>query len=118
MTDLRALREKYPQAQILLIAGGADKELDFSEFVKETPQYIKALILFRGVASDKIKKDFPVEKIPLYSDIGSMKEAFDLARGEAQNGDIILLSPAAASFGVFKNEYDRGDQFNELIRNF
>ena len=44
-----------------------------------------------------------------------MKEVVKIAQSNAKNGDIILLSPAAASFGVFKNEFDRGEQFCYLV---
>ncbi len=45
-----------------------------------------------------------------------MKKAFKKAKKFAKKGDIILLSPGAASFGVFKNEYDRGEQFVKLVK--
>ena len=45
-----------------------------------------------------------------------MREAFQQAQNLARRGDLILLSPGAASFGIFKNEFDRGDQFNQLVR--
>jgi UDP-N-acetylmuramoylalanine--D-glutamate ligase len=46
-----------------------------------------------------------------YATAASMDEAFTAARAAAAPGDIVLLSPGATSFGIFKNEYDRGDQF-------
>jgi UDP-N-acetylmuramoylalanine--D-glutamate ligase len=46
----------------------------------------------------------------------SISEAVKEAFAAAKEGDIILMSPAFASFGMFKNEYDRGEQFNELVR--
>ena len=46
-----------------------------------------------------------------------MKVGVEAALQQAQANDIILLSPAAASFGMFKNEFDRGDQFNEIVKN-
>jgi len=48
--------------------------------------------------------------------VDNMKDAADTARDFARKGDIVLLSPGAASFGVFKNEFDRGDQFVKLVR--
>jgi len=52
----------------------------------------------------------------IYSGIESMREAMKIARKNAKRGDIILLSPAAASFGIFKNEFDRGEQFNRFVK--
>ena len=45
----------------------------------------------------------------------TMREAVSAALGAATAGDIILLSPGATSFGIFKNEYDRGEQFKEAV---
>ena len=45
----------------------------------------------------------------------SMKEAVVRAKETARKGDVVLLSPGASSFGMFRNEYDRGDQFNTLV---
>ncbi len=100
---LRALNSR----NVILIAGGADKELDYKQFAKVVPKYVKKLILLKGTAT---------EKMPKAKVVSSMKQAVAEARKAATRGDIILLSPAAASFGLFKNEYDRGDQFVKLVR--
>src|SRR3989344_7295005 len=106
---LRALNSK----NIILIAGGSDKKLDYREMYKEIPKYVKTLILFKGEASEKILKESGIWNLEsgIYSGIESMREAMKIARKNAKRGDIILLSPAAASFGIFKNEFDRGEQF-------
>ena len=106
---------KENRGKIILIGGGADKNLEYGKYAKVVKKYVKALILFRGLASNKIisalgKTKFPVEIAD------SMKKAMEIARANSKKGDIILLSPAAASFGVFKNEFDRGEQFNKLVR--
>ena len=106
---------KQYTGRVILIGGGADKELDFTDYARAVPSLVKELILFKGAATDKIKKILgPETKI---SEVSSMSEAMDIARGSAVVGDIILLSPGASSFGIFTNEYDRGDQFVELVEN-
>jgi UDP-N-acetylmuramoylalanine--D-glutamate ligase len=98
---------------IILIAGGNDKELSFEtladEIAASIAPTIKKLILFPGKATDKLTallpKDFPIAPVK------NMDEAFAAAFAATAPGDIVLLSPAATSFGTFKNEYDRGDQF-------
>ena len=45
-----------------------------------------------------------------------LEKAMEIAKANAKKGDVVLLSPGAASFGVFKNEFDRGEQFNIAIR--
>ena len=113
------------KSKIILIGGGADKELDYKEYAKTVKKYVKTLILFQGAASDKIIKELKIKKNDLggknsktifFSGIKSMKEAFNLAISYAEKGDIVLLSPGSASFGVFKNEFDRGEQFNKIIK--
>ncbi len=99
---------------IILIAGGNDKDLQFDTFAKEIIKTAKTAILFEGIATEKLRTLLP-EKFP-HETASRMDEAFQKAVAVAQSGDIILLSPAATSFGIFKNEYDRGDQFREIFQ--
>jgi UDP-N-acetylmuramoylalanine--D-glutamate ligase len=100
---------------IVLIAGGSDKELDFKDFAREIEKTVKKTILFKGKATEKLEALLPKESpIEIAS---NMSEAVTFALVSAKNGDIVLLSPGATSFGIFKNEYDRGDQFRETIKN-
>jgi UDP-N-acetylmuramoylalanine--D-glutamate ligase len=108
---LRTLRaSKRP---IILIGGGSDKEMQFEAFAREIVKSVKKAILFRGKATEKIRALLP-EEFPAKI-TSSMDEAFAQALKTAERGDIILLSPGATSFGIFKNEYDRGDQFRECV---
>ena len=96
---------------VILIAGGTDKELDFIKLAPEIDSMAKKVILFKGSATDKL---MPLLLEKIQSEIviaNSMEEAFNAAIVAASAHDIILLSPGATSFGIFKNEYDRGDQF-------
>lgn len=111
------------QRKIVLIGGGADKGLDYKEYARAVKKYVKTLILFQGAASEKIIKalgvrnnKFKKNSLSFFTEIKSMKEAMKIAFVSAKKGDIILLSPGAASFGVFKNEFDRGEQFNRIIQ--
>jgi UDP-N-acetylmuramoylalanine--D-glutamate ligase len=56
------------------------------------------------------------KNFPEYIVVDSMQLAIKEARKSAKKGDIVLLSPGAASFGVFKNEYDRSDQFVKFVK--
>ena len=102
---------------IVLIAGGTDKNLDFGNFAQEIFEKTKNLILLSGTATDKI-----MEKLKKIADedflkeivvVSSMHDAVSKAKQLADAGDIVLLSPGAASFGLFANEFDRGDKFRE-----
>lgn len=109
------------QANIILIAGGDTKNIPdekFEELSRIIKQKCKAVILFSGKGSgqlfNKLKKyNFK----PLASEVADMSQAVGLARSFAKPADIILLSPACSSFNMFSNEYDRGNQFNKIIRN-
>ena len=110
---LRALRSDSGQNQnIILILGGADKRLDMRELLQEIPKYCKKVLLLAGTGTDRIKNDLRDSMI-YHTVVDAVKDAFKLA----QPGDILLFSPAFASFGMFKNEYDRGEQFNALVAN-
>lgn len=110
MDSLRKYRGK-----IILIGGGADKALEYQEYAKVIKKNVIALFLFKGAASDKIVKELGKIKFPVYF-ADNMKVAVHSAFTYAEKGDIVLLSPGAASFGVFKNEFDRGDQFNKAVK--
>jgi len=96
---------------IILIAGGADKGLDMNKLLLEIPKHTKRVILLAGTGTGRVLEFLPGASV--FDDLESaVKEAFIAA----EPGDFILLSPAFASFGMFKNEYDRGDQFNAIVK--
>jgi len=118
-----AALESFPQQPIILILGGKDKKLDYEKLGKAIGENkeIKKIILLQHPdydASPKIfsalKKHLNPEKIILAS---NLKIGVEAALQKAQPNGIILFSPAAASFGMFKNEFDRGDQFNTAVKN-
>jgi len=112
---IKNLKNKFKKSKIILIAGGVDKNLNYSNLVSEINKNISDLILFPGSASLKIKKELKKE-INLFL-ANSMEEAVKKASSVAKKGDIVLLSPGAASFNLFKNEFDRGDQFIKYVKN-
>jgi UDP-N-acetylmuramoylalanine--D-glutamate ligase len=109
-------REPLPLAQkkIVLIAGGSDKNLEYKQLAKYIKDYCKAVILLPGTATEKLKSEIANYKLEKREAL-NMKEAVTLAKNFALEGDIVLLSPGAASFGLFKNEFDRGKQFVKLV---
>jgi UDP-N-acetylmuramoylalanine--D-glutamate ligase len=104
---------------IILICGGADKNLDFKNLAPAIKKYAKAVVLLNGTATSKLQKQLLITHYSLpVTLVNSMKAAVKEVRKLAQKGDTVLLSPAAASFGMFKNEFDRGEQFLREIRKF
>jgi len=118
-----AALKSFPRQPIILILGGKDKKLDYGklgEFIGKNKK-IKKIILLQHPDYDASSKIFTVLKKHLDSkkiiQISNLKVGVEVALQQAQANDIILLSPAATSFGMFKNEFDRGDQFNKIIKN-
>jgi len=97
-----------------LILGGTDKGNDYSEIEEVVLSKVRALI-FLGKDNSKLHAFFD-GKINIIRNAGSMKEAVDIAYKLAEKGDTVLLSPCCASFDLFKNYEDRGDQFKECVR--
>ena len=100
---------------IVLIAGGYDKNLDYDVIGKPIIDNCKAVVLL-GQTSDKIEAavknqdaEFPVYKT------SSLEEAIKTAESLTIKGDIVLFSPASASFDMFKNFADRGEKFKKLV---
>lgn len=107
---------------ITLIAGGSDKGLDFSKLGKEIVEKVKNIVLLKGDATEKliiqIKRNLPPEeKARNFSIVDSMEKAVEIASQGARSGDVILLSPGAASFGLFSNEFNRGEKFRKAVNN-
>lgn len=105
---------------IILIAGGTDKRLVFGDLAQEILDRTKVVILLPGSATEsllrEIRKRAPAAVLPFYlEEVEDMEEAVRRAGGAATEGDIVLLSPGAASFGLFKNEFDRGEQFRKAV---
>lgn len=103
--------------RVVLIAGGADKELRFDDWAKKVGEKAKYLVLFDGSATPKMKAALVAARagVPT-AGARSMREAVAAALRHAGKGDIVLLSPGCASFGIFQNEFERGDQFVALVK--
>lgn len=102
---------------VILIAGGADKNLEFAQLAQKIKALsVKSVVLLEGTATTKLEK--ALEKRLLVGRFDDFKKAILAAKREAKPGDIVLLSPACASFGMFKNEFDRGEQFRRIVNSF
>jgi len=115
IADLNSFSEN-----VILILGGADKGSDFKELAQAIKKKVKFVILFKGLGSDRIYKElksvgYDQNKIKFVSD---MKKAVSFAFEHTSSGEPILLSPACASFGVFKNYKERGDLFRKEVLDF
>lgn len=111
----------FSRRNIILIAGGYDKNLDYAPLAKPVLDNCKELILI-GQTAEKIKnavekemqKDTTGKKLGIHK-CDSLLETIELAKTLTNKGDVVLFSPASASFDMFKNFADRGNQFKELV---
>ncbi|MES2437259.1 MAG: UDP-N-acetylmuramoyl-L-alanine--D-glutamate ligase [Patescibacteria group bacterium] len=116
IVGLQALRSSTNDPSTILIMGGADKNLDMSKLVQEISALTKKVILLSGTGSSRIAEDLKNALGDKLVSSDSLQHAVKLAVQCAQPGNTILLSPAFASFGMFTNEFERGESFNKLIR--
>jgi len=107
--------KSLPDSKIVLIAGGQDKNLNYKNLAKEIKKRVDCLVLLPGTASNKIKKELrALNSSVQIIHTNSMGKAVSRATKKAE--DIVLLSPGAASFNLFKNEFDRGEQFKKAVK--
>jgi len=102
---------KEGDRNIHLIMGGHDKGLSMDTLLSLVPEATKRVVLLSGTGTARIRENLP--EAPVFD---SLEDAFKDAVSHAASGDIVLLSPAFASFGMFVNEYDRSDQYDALVQ--
>jgi UDP-N-acetylmuramoylalanine--D-glutamate ligase len=100
---------------IVLIAGGADKELEFAALGAAIARRVKALVLLEGSATERLLAAAAMPAEAVRGPYGDLERAVHEARGLAGPGDTVLLSPGCASFGMFRNEFHRGEEFRRIV---
>ena len=113
------------QGQLILLAGGADKALDFEPMVEAIKASVdagrlKKIVLLAGNATARLSQELKAAEVSniCTRPYSNFKSAIRTARSAAQPGDLVLLSPGAASFGMFIHEFDRGQQFREFVKSW
>lgn len=97
------------------IVGGVDKGNDYSELMSLVHEKVKAIICL-GIDNKKIIEAF-ANIVDMMVEVDNMHDAVNTAKHIAEKGDTVLLSPACASFDLFQNYEDRGNQFKNEVRN-
>ena len=100
---------------IVLIAGGYDKGSEYGELIGSFPGRVKQLVLL-GATAGKIKAAAERSGFTAVHTAGGMEEAVRLSYELAGPGDTVLLSPACASWDMYKNFEERGDDFKRCVR--
>ena len=111
-----ALESLAPRmGQVHLLAGGADKGLDPAPLAEAAAHHQAKVYLFAGTATPALESALRGRGLTPCGPFAGMSEAVAAARRETKPGDVILLSPGCASFGLFRDEFDRGDRFRETV---
>jgi UDP-N-acetylmuramoylalanine--D-glutamate ligase len=110
--SVRKSLNSFPQSPIILIAGGKDKDSDFTPLIDLIQKKCKILILL-GEAKEKINRS-----IGDYAEtylVGTFEEAVLLAYQKSRSGDVVVLSPGCASYDMFQDYQERGNYFKKLV---
>lgn len=116
--------DTFADNKIVLITGGRDKELDMTSYANKvidlhSKGIIKKVILLHDGTTTGTHKLIDILKEKSFTDYvlsDSINAAVNLAHESAVDGDTVLFTPAFASFGMFENEYDRGDKYNAAVK--
>ena len=98
----------------ILIAGGYDKHSEFDEFIEAFDNKVKLMVLL-GQTADKIEETAVRHGVTNIIKTDSLEKAVKICAENAVSGDVVLLSPACASWGMFKNYEERGKLFKEYV---
>jgi len=108
--------DKY---RTVFISGGTDRDLDFKQWAETARNIVKPenLILLSGSATEKMKKELDWAEFNEFETLEEcLKKALEIVK--SNKGSKIVFSPGAKSFEKFKNEFDRGEKFNTLVKEF
>lgn len=107
------------EEKIIIIAGGYDKHIPYDDLGPIICDKVKVLILMGDTAplikNAVISSENYSENNPVIIDVNNMEEAVNTAKKYAKKGDIVSLSPASASFGLYKNFMERGNHFKKIV---
>ncbi|MDR1058400.1 MAG: UDP-N-acetylmuramoyl-L-alanine--D-glutamate ligase [Treponema sp.] len=109
-----AVEAFYPDSPVLLVTGGTDKNLDFEPLIRAAPR-TKALLLLGGSGTNRIIPLLEKAGLPYQGPFDSAETAAEAARQTALPGDVVVLSPGCASFGIFVDEFDRGKKWKAAV---
>ncbi|MCR4329173.1 MAG: UDP-N-acetylmuramoyl-L-alanine--D-glutamate ligase [Candidatus Roizmanbacteria bacterium] len=113
---LEAIHDRYKR--IILITGGNSKGLPVEEWLGTVQSFATRVVCMEGTFTDSILPRLDKSKLLALIPMSNLKSILSLAMKYSQPGDAILFSPSATSFAMFKNEFDRGEQFNKIVEEY
>ena len=102
---------------IVLIAGGKQKGLDYSDLLRRLKETTKAVVVLGEIASELKNTFAPLADIVPVTEVETLEEAVNEARALATSGDTVLFSPGTSSFDMFAGYEQRGDCFRAIANN-
>lgn len=99
-----------------VIAGGHDKQTDLTPFADELAHASVRVYLLHGSATPTLQSMLTARSVDFVGPFDSMQAAFSATQNHIAKGDVVALVPGCASFGMFRNEFDRGDQFRAEVK--
>src|SRR5208283_732211 len=113
-----AALESTEGKRILLIAGGSDKKLDLQPFAVAAASRTHKIALLKGDATDDLYGKIAAAggEHKVVGRFDNLENAVKRLLEDAERGDVVLLSPACASFGMFRNEFHRGETFIRVVQ--
>lgn len=100
---------------VILICGGMNKNMPYGEYIKAVNKYAKKVFFLEGDVTDLIRTSTPGVEVQTFGPYDDLEKLLIDIKEIVQSGDTILFSPAATSFNLFQNEFDRGRQFNSAV---
>jgi UDP-N-acetylmuramoylalanine--D-glutamate ligase len=110
-----AALDAYPGRKIHVIAGGFDKQLDLGPLGATLATRATSVLLLEGTATPRLMEAIATNGGSWYGPFDSMLAAVEAGTEVARPGDVVLLSPGCASFGLFQDEFQRGEKFREAV---
>ncbi len=99
----------------ILICGGMNKGMDYKDYVKFLSQNVKAVFFLEGDSTQLIRGYKPGLQLQTFGPYNNLEKLLTRVKSVVKKGETILFSPAATSFNLFQNEFDRGRKFNEAV---
>jgi UDP-N-acetylmuramoylalanine--D-glutamate ligase len=114
--------EAFAGSSIVLVAGGNTKKLPLDDWPAAIARNCREVILLKGTGTDELLPAIQLEALklrvsdPVRGVFDNFTSALDRAVSLAHRGDVLLFSPGFTSFGMFLNEFDRGDHFTAYVQ--